>query len=431
MRINFLLFTGLLANTKAFQVQQSIQSSTRTFSASPLSAYIDIDEQVERDVGTMDEWATMCEVQRADGFQLTTEDGYDYSAMTTADIPEGSPILCIPGNMIISTSSVRAELSGQEAAVDYLTRVGGGDQVGQFFVFLKIMAEYEQCDQSPYFPWLNSLPRLFFNAIAMTGTHNLSIRSDQLCYCLLMPTYKFLVIVNSDFCYECLPPLVFQLARKEKVKFDNYFDALQKADCISDQMKANKAVARWAYNVVATRCQGSDEETFLAPMADMVSFQSFYFMSDDALKCIHLTQSHSAHPCPQFNHETETEVDFSFDDEGNLYAYATKNVPAGSPLRMSYGCPTNPSELFAKYGFLDETSPGTFCKIMTITPTQQQLMDIGYGFEKKMLFFNETGEVSDEVWDVLLLPRTARYCTGFWTKESVSHILNIDKYYHN
>ena len=68
---------------------------------------------------------------------------------------------------------------------------------------------------------------------------------------------------------------------------------------------------------------------------------------------------------------------------------------------------------------------------MTITPTQQQLMDIGYGFEKKMLFFNETGEVSDEVWDVLLLPRTARYCTGFWTKESVSHILNIDKYYHN
>lgn len=103
---------------------------------------------------------------------------------------------------------------------------------------------------------------------------------------------------------------------------------------------------------------------------------------------------------PQFNHGTETEVDFSFDDDGNLYAYATRNIPAGSPLRMSYGCPTNPSELFAKYGFLDETSPATFCKIMTITPTQQ-LLDIGYGFDK-MLFYKDSGEVSEEVWDVLL-----------------------------
>ncbi|CAJ1963221.1 unnamed protein product [Cylindrotheca closterium] len=341
MKISFLLFTSLLANTRAFQVQETFRSSPRTFSPSPLSAYIDIGEEVERDVGAMDEWATMCEVQRAEGFQLTTEDGYDYSALTTADIPEGSPILCIPGNMIISTSSVRAELGGQEAAVDYLTRVGSGDKIGKFFVFLKIMAEYEQGDQSPYFPWLNSLPRLFFNAIAMT-----------------------------DFCYECLPPLVFQLARQEKVKFDNYFEALQKADCISDQMKANKAVARWAYNIATTRTQGTEEEKFLAPMADM------------------------------FNHGTETEVDFSFDDDGNLYAYATKNVPAGSPLRMSYGCPTNPSQLFAKYGFLDETSPATFCKIMTITPTQQ-LLDIGYGFDK-MLFYKDSGEVSEEVWDVLL-----------------------------
>jgi hypothetical protein len=347
MRISFVLFAGLLASAEAFQVHPSTKISQRTFSSGPLSAYIDINEQAERDVGAMDEWASMCEVQRGDGFQLTTEDGLDFSAMTTADIAEGSPILCVPGNMIISTSSVRAELGGQEGSVDYLTRVGSGDQVGKFFVFLKIIAEYEQGDQSPYFPWLNSLPRLFFNAISMT-----------------------------DFCYECLPPLVFQLARKEKVKFDNYFDALQKADCISDQMKANKDAAKWAYNIVTTRCQGSDEEKFIAPMADM------------------------------FNHGTETEVDFSFDDDGNLYAYATKNVPAGSPLRMSYGCPTNPSELFAKYGFLDESSPATFCKIMTITPTEQ-LYDIGYGFDK-MLFYKDSGEVSEEVWDVLLYQELAK-----------------------
>ena len=170
--------------------------------------------------------------------------------------------------------------------------------------------------------------------------------------------------------------MVYQLARQEKVKFDNYFDALQKADGISDQMKSNKAVAKWAYNVVTTRCQGSDAEKFIAPMAEM------------------------------FNHGTEHEVDFYFDDQGNLYAYATKNIPAGSPLRMSCGCPTNPSQLFAKYGFLDETSPATFCKIMTIKPTEQ-LYDIGYGFDK-MLFFKDTGDVSEEVWDVLLYQELAK-----------------------
>lgn len=298
MRINFLLFTSLLANAASFQVQQPIHSSTRSFSPSPLSAYLNIDEQAERDVGAMDEWATMCEVQRGDGFQLTTEDGMDYSAMTTADIAEGSPILCIPGNMIISTSSVRAELGGQEAAVDFLTRNGSGDQVGKFFVFLKMMAEYEQGDQSPYFPWLNSLPRLFFNAISMTGkTQSLHIFWSTLLLCVpywayqLIPNFAIFAIIaiiatltiNSDFCYECLPPLVFQLARKEKVKFDNYFDALQKADCISDQTKTNKAAARWAYNIVTTRSQGSDDEKFIAPMADMVStvLDGIWFCSEE------------------------------------------------------------------------------------------------------------------------------------------------------
>ena len=67
---------------------------------------------------------------------------------------------------------------------------------------------------------------------------------------------------------------------------------------------------------------------------------------------------------------------------------------------MSYGDPTNPSYFFARYGFLDETSPATFCKIMLKKPSQQ-LKDMGYDFSR-MLFFHETGDVSQEVWDVLL-----------------------------
>lgn len=101
-----------------------------------------------------------------------------------------------------------------------------------------------------------------------------------------------------------------------------------------------------------------------------------------------------------FDHTTETEVDISFDDDGNCYAYTNRDVPGGSPLRMSYGCPTNPSHLFATYGFLDETSPATFCKIMNIEATQE-LRNIGLDFSR-MLFYKDTGDITEEVWDVLL-----------------------------
>lgn len=89
-----------------------------------------------------------------------------------------------------------------------------------------------------------------------------------------------------------------------------------------------------------------------------------------------------------------------YDEAGNCVAYTTQDVPAGSPLSISYGDPTNPSLLFAMYGFLDETSPATFCKITNITPTEE-LRNLGFDFSK-MLFYKETGDISEEVWDIML-----------------------------
>ncbi len=45
-------------------------------------------------------------------------------------------------------------------------------------------------------------------------------------------------------------------------------------------------------------------------------------------------------------------MDISYDDEGNCMVYTTTDVPAGSPLLMSYGDPTNPSALFGKEALL-------------------------------------------------------------------------------
>lgn len=156
---------------------------------------------------------------------------------------------------------------------------------------------------------------------------------------------------------------------EKRVKFIHFKEALKQVDFLSEETKCNGDLAKWAFNVVDTRSFGTDEKR-IVPMGDM------------------------------FNHGAETEIEFSFDDAGNAYVYTTKDVPEGSPLRMSYGDPTNPSQLFATYGFLDESSPATFCKIMDISPTAE-LRNLGLDFSR-MLFYKDSGDASEEVWDVLL-----------------------------
>lgn len=101
------------------------------------------------------------------------------------------------------------------------------------------------------------------------------------------------------------------------------------------------------------------------------------------------------------NHDSNWNVRGSYDEDGNFVAYTTQPVEAGSQLCFSYtaGDPTNPSFLLARYGFLDESSPATFCKLMLPTTPDYQAM----GYEaSRMVFFKESGDASQEVWDVLL-----------------------------
>ena len=179
----------------------------------------------------------------------------------------------------------------------------------------------------------------------------------------------------TEFCYECLPPLVFSLSRLERVKFDNFRQVLGKVDFLSDRAKSDVDLHKWAFNSVYTRAyadkDGQGTDVTLTPLGDM------------------------------FNHGTETEVEVYFDGPGgNAMVYTTRDVPANTPLRISYGCPTNPSFLFARYGFLDESSPATFCKMMDIPKTPENVA-MGMDFSR-MLFYHDTGDISQEVLDVVL-----------------------------
>lgn len=359
MKLSFVIHGGLLiarSSVAAFQMRpkfgaafsRAVDSSSSPSSSTSLSL-MDIREDAPRDLEPLDQWALDCEIQRAEGWRLTSEDGEDISVMTDAPLEGGTPILYVPANCIMSSESAKTELwDGAHEAAEQLSRLGAADQIPQFYLFVKVLAEWEKGENSPWFPWMNSLPRRFYNAVSMTS-----------------------------FCYECLPPLVFSLARKERVKFDNFFSALRDVTCLRAETKRNEELAQWAFNVVYTRGWGPNEggNKCIVPMADL------------------------------FNHGTDTEVEITVDEGGNCVAYTTHDVPEGSPLRVSYGDPTNPSHLFATYGFLDETSPATFCKIMTIVPNQE-LLNLGYDFSR-MLFYKDTGEISEEVWDVMLYQQLA------------------------
>uniref|UniRef100_A0A7S2MJ56 SET domain-containing protein n=1 Tax=Helicotheca tamesis TaxID=374047 RepID=A0A7S2MJ56_9STRA len=333
----------LLSNIVVVSSFQAINPS-KPLSYRPATklAVVNIDESAQRDIGSFDEWAINCGVQRSEGFQLTTEDGQDFSVMTTQDLPAQSPVLFVPNQMILSSNKAVEEIGRMPEAEKRLVSAKAADHVPEFYLFLKILYEYEMGEQSPYFPWLNSLPRLYSNGASMT-----------------------------PFCFDCLPPLAGNLAMGERIRFIQFFQSLKYVGFLSDYTKTNKDLAKWAFGVVYTRgFKCPDGDFRVVPMGDM------------------------------FNHGTETEIQINYDDDGNFCAYASRDVPAGSPLRMSYGDPTNPSQIFARYGFLDESSPATFCKIMINRPSKE-LVDMGYD-HSKMLFYKDTGDVSPEVYDVLL-----------------------------
>jgi len=318
-----------------------VPQATRAASAETLN----IDENAPRDIHTFDEWATYCGIQKAEGVQVirTSKDHKDISMITQQDIPAGQPVLFVPGGMILTGGNARQELGDVDGAEELMVRLGATEHLPQFYLLLKILTEYENGDQSPYYPWLNSLPRYFTSGAHMT-----------------------------DFCCSnVLPPLVGKLASKERIRFLRFFRALQYVPFLSNTTKKNRILAKWAFAIVYTRCFDTpDGDARIVPMADFL------------------------------DHGTFPEVEISYDEEGNCYAYSTYDIPAGSPLRISYGDPTNPSYLFARYGFLDESSPATFCKIMIDNPSQE-LQNLGYD-HSRMLFYKDTGDVSEEVWDVLL-----------------------------
>jgi hypothetical protein len=309
---------------------------------------IDISEDAERNIMAFDlMWTSGGGILRCDGFKLVEEDrkARNVYASTSIDLPGGSPVLFVPEALILSSAKAMAELRvlpDMEGAERRITDAGGGSEYRQYYLMLKVLYELQRGKGSPWYQWLNSLPRYYSNAPAMT-----------------------------DYCLLCLPPLMRKLVGEERENQRRLSD-VSLVPFLSDDIKNHpRDLARWAYQVVYTRSVSVYDES----------------TGDYDLRIVPLAD--------YFNHGSEyAEIDSRYDECGNYHATSSYDVPAGSPLRVRYADPRNPSHLLARYGFLDETCPATYCKLLPPT-VNRDMLDLGYSHDR-MLFYR-SGEVADEV----------------------------------
>lgn len=249
MRLELLLAVAWTVSAFHPPIPSSTQCSRGELCRQNLAAYyVDVDEFTPRDIGTFDEWASAGGVQRCEGFELaaTSDDpALDIGIMTTQDLPAESPVIFVPNEMTLSANRAQDEIGRVTNAEDLFARLGVNTEERQkFYLFLKILKEYELGDDSLWYPWLNALPRYFSTGASMTH------------FC----------------CTEVLPPLVGSLAMMERTNFKRYFKALDYCtNFLSEETTANKKLAKWAYNVVYTRSfPDGHNDIKIAPMADMV-----------------------------------------------------------------------------------------------------------------------------------------------------------------
>lgn len=163
----------------AFTTSSIVVHSTRrhssistSSSSSALHGVVDVGTHVARDVGGFQEWAHNNGVQTSDGFQLTSDDGSDIYVMTTTDIPAESPVLYVPQHMIFSANKWEDMLSHTDSireAEQALQRYDMMKYYSEFALYVYLLTEVERGEESPWYAWFNSLPRIFFNGASMTG----------------------------------------------------------------------------------------------------------------------------------------------------------------------------------------------------------------------------------------------------------------------
>lgn len=101
------------------------------------------------------EWAYNCGEQHAESIQLTCDDGWglDYHPITSDYIAAGTCVMYVPANMFLTSYGAKQELGQQAEAEKLIGNLAGADQFPLYYLFLKLVVEYERGQESAWYPW--------------------------------------------------------------------------------------------------------------------------------------------------------------------------------------------------------------------------------------------------------------------------------------
>ncbi|CAB9515286.1 M protein repeat protein [Seminavis robusta] len=352
-----ILLLAVCTSCSAFQVSLrplTVRTSRSGFlQSTSLSSTVDVSTNAARQYNGFVEWASYYGVLQ-ENFQISEavnphNGGTEWNVVAGLPAGAGSRALFVPAMLRITSMRARQEeFAALEGAISqYIDATNSNGDINlacHFYLFLKVLQEYDLKDQSPYVAWLDALPRKFSTALEFDPLE-----------------------------MDCLPPFVKYLANQDRQNYDLFLETAQQLDTptITDATKYNTEITKWAFNVVFSRARAAFGEAEIIPMSDML------------------------------NHAAQPNVDVQYDNEGNVHVTFLRDVQQGEELFKCYGQPTNPSRFLATYGFFDTSPPATYCKLMSGKKLTPELKDLGFVYER-MVFYPENGGIAEEVWDVML-----------------------------
>lgn len=233
-----------------------------------------------RDFASLQEWALENGVVLADGvgFQQVNAEGDDWTIAvqqqsktkqqddddkTTLLLEAGSVVMSVPKNLVLSSPEVLKELGGESClqdAWDILDKADFKNHKAEFLLFLKILKEVDLGTESRWYPWLESLPKIFETGV---------------CF--------------NDVELGCLPPFSRALADYERMKLRVFGLAASKLSGFpwlvgnqdNDRDGQNNDLYQWAFNVVYSRCWKFSDD-LESGISDIVPIGDLFNVSSNA-----------------------------------------------------------------------------------------------------------------------------------------------------
>ena len=295
-----------------------------------------------RDMASLSEWSRGANIVLADSVELAEDLLGDWSLTTTKSIEQGSSIMTIPEEVILTSDVegdsfspyytendmkkirdwMEAELeSGSQAKQDYLP---------EYMLVYKLIREVSMGMNSRWYPWLQSLPTQFSTGLYLDEVERKHVERM---------TGEYIKVQGMQYraCLQVFQKLVSSQKSKGRnalisKDFLDWMSALQQ-ESSNGETKFDSLV-KWAYSIVFTRSWRSPVRTQaqIVPLGDLANHDSQF-----------------ANLKPGFSEK-----------DGAFQFFVTKDIEvvgsATPKLYLSYGLTYSPARFLVIFGFCDVTA---------------------------------------------------------------------------